>query len=53
MDGGRLLFLFVEAVRGKPIEKKKEGIVTLVGFIMLLILMVVVFFNDIRKIFFM
>ncbi len=53
MDGGRLLFLFWEAVRGKPIEKKKEGIVTLVGFILLLLLMVVVLFNDIRKIFFM
>lgn len=52
MDGGRLIFLFIEAIRGKPIEKKKEGIVTLVGFVLLLLLMVFVFFNDIRKVFF-
>ena len=53
VDGGRLFFLLIEAVRGKPIEKKKEGIVTVVGFILLAILMVVVLFNDIRKVFFM
>lgn len=52
MDGGRLIFLLIEAVRGKPVDKKKEGIVTLVGFILLILLMVLVFFNDIRKVFF-
>lgn len=52
MDGGRLIFLLIELVRGKPVEKKKEGIVTIVGFIFLLLLMLFVFFNDIRKVFF-
>ncbi len=52
MDGGRLIFLFIEAIRGKPIEKKKEGIVTLIGFGILILIMVAVFFNDIRKVFF-
>ncbi len=52
VDGGRLVFLLLEAVRGKPVEKKMEGIVTVVGFIFLAILMVVVLFNDIRKVFF-
>jgi len=52
MDGGKLLLLFVEALRGKPIDKKKEGIVTIIGVVLLLILMAVVMLNDIRKIFF-
>ena len=52
LDGGRLIFLLIEAVRGKPIDKKKEGIVTVVGMLLLILLMVAVFFNDIRKIIF-
>ncbi len=52
LDGGRFLFLIVEGIRGKPLDKKAEGIVTLIGFGLLLLLMVAVFFNDIRKVFF-
>ncbi len=52
LDGGRLMFLFLEVLRGKPIDREKEGMVHLVGIILLMILMVVVFFNDIRNIFF-
>ncbi|MBQ6550946.1 MAG: RIP metalloprotease RseP [Lachnospiraceae bacterium] len=52
VDGGRLVFLILEAVCGKPVPKKWESIVTVAGFILLAILMVVVLFNDIRKIFF-
>ncbi len=51
LDGGRLMFLLLEAVRGKPIDKEKEGKVHLIGFILLMVLMVVVFFNDIRNLF--
>ena len=51
VDGGRLLFLFIEVIIGKPVPKKFEGIVTVAGFIMLALLMVAVLFNDIRKIF--
>ena len=50
LDGGRLMFLFIEAVRGKPIDKKKEGYVHLAGIIFLLLLMIFVLFNDFRKI---
>lgn len=50
LDGGRLLFLFIEAVRGKPVDRKKEGYVHIVGLLLLVLLMVVVLFNDIRKI---
>lgn len=50
LDGGRLVFLFIEAIRGKPISQEKEGIVHLVGFVALMLLMVFVLFNDISKI---
>ena len=51
LDGGRLLFLFIEIIRGKPIPPEKEGIVHFIGFAALMILMVVVLFNDISKLF--
>ena len=50
LDGGRLLFCFIEAVRGKPVAKEKEAIVTFVGFVLLMILMVAVLFNDIKNV---
>lgn len=49
LDGGRLVFLLVEAVRGKPVPPEKEGIVHLAGMAVLMILMVVILFNDISK----
>jgi len=51
LDGGRLVFLLVEAVRGKPIPPEKEGMVHLAGMMALMVLMVLVFFNDITKFF--
>lgn len=51
LDGGRLVFLLIEAVRGKPIAQEKEGIVHLIGFVALMLLMVFVLFNDISRIF--
>lgn len=51
LDGGRLVFLLIEAVRGKPINREKEGIVHFVGFALLMVLMLVVLFNDVRKLF--
>ncbi len=52
LDGGKLLFTLIEAVRGKPIDREKEGIVHLIGMVLLMILMVFIFFNDIKNIFF-
>lgn len=52
LDGGRFLLLLIEAVMGKPLNRKIEGIVNLIGFVLLMLLMIVVFFNDIRKLFF-
>lgn len=51
LDGGRLLFLIIEAVRGKPVDREKEGMVHIVGMVLLMLLMVAVLFNDIRKLF--
>lgn len=52
LDGGRLVFLFVEAIRRKRIPPEKEGYVHLVGIALLMMLMVFVMFNDIRRVFF-
>ena len=52
LDGGRLVFLFVEAIRRKRIPPEKEGYVHLVGIALLMVLMVFVMFNDIRRVFF-
>ncbi|HIT89211.1 MAG TPA: site-2 protease family protein, partial [Candidatus Merdenecus merdavium] len=51
LDGGRLVFLIIEGIRGKAIDPDKEGMVHFVGFVLLMLLMVVVLFNDIRRIF--
>ena len=50
LDGGRLVFLIIEAVRGKPVDPDKEGRVHFVGFVLLMLLMVAVLFNDILRI---
>ncbi|GLC87365.1 RIP metalloprotease RseP [Lysinibacillus piscis] len=52
LDGGRLLFFGFEAVRGKPVDRQKEGMVHFVGIVLLMILMVVVTWNDIQRFFF-
>lgn len=51
LDGGRLVFLLVEAVRGKPIPPEKEGVVHMIGMILLMVLMVFVLFNDLSRLF--
>ena len=51
LDGGRLVFLLVEIFRGKPIPPQKEGMVHFVGLMFFMVLMVVVFFNDLANIF--
>ncbi|SFA38036.1 regulator of sigma E protease [Anoxybacillus pushchinoensis] len=51
LDGGRLTFFALEALRGKPIDRQKEGIVHFIGFALLMLLMLVVTWNDIQKFF--
>lgn len=51
LDGGRLVFLIIELIRGKPVPPEKEGMVHFAGMVFFMILMVFVFFNDLVNIF--
>lgn len=51
LDGGRFVFLLIEAIRRKPVPPEKEGIVHFAGFVLLMVLMVFVLFNDLSRIF--
>lgn len=51
MDGGRLVFLIVEALRGKPLDPDKEGMIHFIGFAFLMAFMVFIAYNDIARIF--
>lgn len=52
LDGGRLVFLLIEAVTGKRVPPDKEGYIHLAGFAILMALMVMILFNDISIMFF-
>lgn len=52
LDGGKLVLNIFEGVRGKPLSQEKEGVLTLVGFGFLMLLMVLVTWNDIQRFFF-
>lgn len=47
LDGGRILFVLIEAVKGSPIRPKIANMLNTVGFALLILLMVVVTYNDI------
>lgn len=49
LDGGRLFFLLIEAIRRKPINPEHEGMVHFIGLAVLMLLMVAVTFQDILK----
>ena len=49
LDGARFVFLLIEAIRRKPIPPEKEGLVHFIGFAALMLLTLVVTFNDIMK----
>jgi len=51
LDGGRLIFLLYELIFRKKVPQDKEGLVHMIGFILLMILAVVVLFKDIFVIF--
>ena len=52
LDGGRLLFLLIELVRGKPINQKYEILVNTAGMFILLAFMAFVTFSDVTKLIF-
>jgi len=49
LDGGRLLFIIFELIFRRPVDRKIEGYVHLAGFAILMLLMVLVAYNDIVK----
>ena len=51
LDGGRLVFILIEAVRGKPVDPEKEGMIHMAGMAVLMTLMVLILFNDIANLF--
>ena len=51
LDGGRLVFLIVEAIRRKPVNREVEGMIHFAGLMMLMMLMVFIMYNDFMKIF--
>ncbi len=51
LDGGRLVFLLIEAIRRKPNNQEVEGMIHFAGMILLMGLMLVILFNDVMKLF--
>ena len=49
LDGGRLLFILIETLRGRRINPEREGLVHMVGFVLLLGLLAIVTVQDLRS----
>ncbi len=52
LDGSMLLILLIEKIRGKPIPQERVGIISFVGFILLIGVLIITLFNDIPRLFF-
>jgi len=46
LDGGRILFVLIEILRGKPLDPEREGMVHLIGLVVLLGLSAILIVND-------
>lgn len=49
LDGGKIFFLLIEAIRGKPLPAEKESIVHFIGFALLMLLILIVTFKDVLR----
>lgn len=49
LDGGRLLFLAVEGIRGKALDSKKEELIHYIGFVILIALILLITYQDILR----
>ncbi len=49
LDGGRLLFIGIELVRGKPVNQKSEQLAHIIGFALLMLLIIVVTVKDVSR----
>lgn len=50
-DGGRILFLLIEKIKGKPVKTETENLIHNIGFFLLIALLIYVTFNDILRLF--
>lgn len=50
-DGGRILFLIIEKIKGSKVDPKIENVIHSVGFILLMVLMIYVTYHDILRVF--
>ena len=50
-DGGRVLFLIIEKIKGSKLNPKVEATVNTVGFMLLMLLMIIVTVKDVIKLF--
>ena len=50
-DGGHILFLLIEKIRGKAVSSNVEATITGIGFVLLILLMIFVTFNDVIRLF--
>jgi regulator of sigma E protease len=50
LDGGRVLFLLIEKIKGKPVKREVEAVIHNIFFFLLIILIIVVTFRDVSKI---
>lgn len=49
LDGGRLLFLLIEGIRRRPLDPEKEGFIHMIGFAILIILILLITYNDLIR----
>lgn len=52
LDGGRILFIIIEMIRGKAVDPRKESFVHMIGFALLMLLMLFIIYNDLMRTFF-
>ena len=50
-DGGHILFIVIEKIKGSPVSQKTENMIHTVGLFLLMLLMIYVTFNDILRLF--
>jgi len=49
LDGGHILFFFIERLRKKPLEERIEDFLTRIGIVLISLLVIFVFYNDIKR----
>lgn len=49
LDGGRILFLVIEKIKGKPVNQRVENLIHTIGFAMLILLLLFITFKDVLR----